>query len=89
MFDFFKNKRSESNVVPFPQKEECKGCSLDTDVPSKKEKPHTTFYRIGITDSNRITFQMGYSEITMNKQGVQNLIDQLELFKNQINEEDE
>jgi hypothetical protein len=30
---------------------------------------------------------MGYSEITMNAQGVQNIIDQLELFKLQIIDE--
>lgn len=53
-------------------------------VEPPKEKPATVFYRIGVTDNNRLAFQMGYSEITMNKQGVQNLIDQLTFFRDQM-----
>ena len=82
MFDWFKKK--ESKVVPFP------------DVPKTEVKPESkepekkttgqSMYSIGLTDENRVSFRMGYSEITMNPQGVQNLIDQLELFKQQITE---
>jgi hypothetical protein len=79
MFDWFgKKDKGTSNVVPFP-------------VPPipEPEKPATVFYRFGITDKNRLAFQMGYSEITMTRAGVQNLIDQLEFFKSQLGEEEE
>jgi hypothetical protein len=57
--------------------------------PKKEDEPTgRTMYSIGLTDNNRVSFKMGYSEITMNPQGVQHLIDQLELFKSQIAEED-
>jgi len=79
MFDWFKKKTSDtSNVVKFP---EPKAVPY---VEPPKEKPATVFYRIGVTDNNRLAFQMGYSEITMNKQGVQNLIDQLTFFRDQM-----
>ena len=53
-----------------------------------KEPKAQTMYSIGLTDNNRVSLKMGYSEITMNPLGVQNLIDQLELFKKQIIEND-
>lgn len=56
--------------------------------PAPKEKPATIFYRFGITDNNRVAFSMGYSEITMNKEGVQNLIDQLTFFQSQLQDDD-
>jgi hypothetical protein len=56
--------------------------------PKPKEESSKVFYRFGITDNNRVAFSMGYSEITMNKQGVQNLIDQLEFFQSQLYDED-
>ncbi len=85
MFDFFKSKKN--NVVPFPQKEGCDRCSLDNEVPPEKEKPATIFYRLGVTDKNRLAFQMGYSEITMNRQGVEHLIQQLQVFRDQLVDE--
>jgi hypothetical protein len=39
-----------------------------------------------LTDDNRVSFQMGYTTLTMNDAGVQQLIDQLEFFKNQLTE---
>lgn len=86
MFDWFKgNKNKEpSNVVPFPKPE----AVPYVEPPKQKEKPATVFYRIGVTDSNRIAFNMGYSEITMTKAGVQNMIDQLEFFKSQLQDEE-
>ena len=89
MFDWFKGKtakeyldaaKSDSNVVKFPEPKT---------VPyvEPPEKPATVFYRIGVTDQNRIAFSMGYSEITMTKAGVQNVIDQLEFFKSQLEDE--
>jgi hypothetical protein len=102
MFDFFKNKfptrtgsleddmkrigEDMSKVVPFPDPHRItptpKGGS-ETEAP-----PAKIFYRIGVTDSNRISFQMGHSEITMTKLGVRNLIDQLEMFQGQLSDED-
>lgn len=61
------------------------GASEYTEAKEFKPKdPSNTYYRIGLTNDNRISFQMGWSEITMNAQGVQNMIDQLKLFKQQI-----
>jgi len=84
MFDWFKKKEKETtNVVPFPKPE-----AVPYVEPPKTEKPATVFYRFGMTDKNRLAFQMGYSEITMNKQGVQNLIDQLAFFRDQLEDEE-
>lgn len=85
MFDWFKKKDQQpSNVVKFP---EPKAVPPMPEVEPPKEEPSTIFYRFGVTNNNRLALQMGYSEITMSKQGVQNLIDQLEFFKNQLEDE--
>lgn len=81
MFDWFK-KPDYANVVPmFPDQ-----------VPyielPKQEKDPTTYYTIGHTDDNRVTLRMGHTTLTMNYVGVQNLIDQLELYQSQLCEED-
>ena len=80
IFDWFK-KREYSNVIKFP---EVKTPYVE---PPKQEKDPTTYYSIGHTDDNRITLRMGYTTLTMNYVGVQNLIDQLELYKDQLHEE--
>jgi hypothetical protein len=49
--------------------------------------PPKIFYRIGATDQNRVAFSMGQMEITMNKLGCQQMIDQLTVFMNQIEDE--
>ena len=54
----------------------------------KKEDPPKVYYRIGVTENNRVAFSMGYSEITMNRQGCQQMIDQITCFMNQLNEEE-
>lgn len=86
MFDFFRRKTakeyiedSKDNVYTLPKLVE---------PPKKEEKPATIFYRLGLTDNNRVAFSMGYSEITMNKEGVQQMIDQLEFFQSQLSDED-
>jgi hypothetical protein len=76
MFDWFK-KPEYSNVVPFPEPKA-------VHPPSPKEKDPSIHYTIGHTDDNRIAFRIGYSTLTMNHVGVQQLIDQLELYKNQL-----
>jgi hypothetical protein len=56
-----------------------------------KETGGKTVYSLGLTDNNRVSITMGYSSVTMNSVGIQQLIDQLTLFKSQIegNEDNE
>lgn len=84
MFDWFK-KKYPSNVVPFPEIPRTEVKSPYPPEP-KEEKPATTFYRLGITNNSRVSFQMGHSEITMNADGINNMIKQLEVFRDQIRE---
>lgn len=90
MFDFFRFRKNienqeNSNVVKFPQPD----AVPYVEPPKEKEKPATVYYRLGVTDNNRVAFNMGYSEITMNRQGVQNMIEQLTFFMNQLEDDDE
>ena len=82
MFNFFRKRTAEEFL------EEAKETYI---APKKeeKEKPVTTYYRLGLTDNNRVSLQMGYTEINMNRQGVQQLIDQLTVFMNQLDVEKE
>jgi hypothetical protein len=84
MFNLFGKKDKESNVVKFPDHRDY-GIEDKQALPfPKKEEPVTTYYRLGITNNGRVSFQMGYSEITMNAGGIDNMIAQLKLFRNQI-----
>ena len=88
MFDWLKKKDKESsNVVDFP---ELKSVPKMPEVaPPKKEEPEgKIFYRLGLTDNNRVAFSMGYSEITMNREGCQQMIDQIAFFQSQLYDED-
>ena len=51
------------------------------------EKPPVTYYTIGLTSENRVELKIGYSTITMNKTGVEQLINQLEVFHDSLNDE--
>ena len=51
------------------------------------EKPAKIFYRLGLTDNNRVAFSLSYGEVTMNREGVQRLIDQLEFYRDQLYDE--
>lgn len=86
MFDFFKSRKEREaeydNVVKFPAPQ----AVPYVEPPKEPEKPVTTYYRLGITSNSRVSFQMGYSEITMNADGINNMIKQLELFRDQIQE---
>lgn len=89
MFDWFKKKdNTPSNVVPFPEPKAVPKMP-EVQPPKQEEEPAKIFYRIGVTDKQRVAFSMGYSEITMNKRGVQQMIDQLTVFMDQIEDEDE
>ena len=78
IFDFFK-KREYDNVLKFPE------IKVPYVEPPKKEQEH---YSIGITDDNRITLRIGYTTLTMNEQGVLDLIEALELFARQTRKKD-
>ena len=84
MFDWFKPKGKGDNVVDFPVPKVAPHVD-----PPKSEEPVTTYYRLGITNNNRVSFQMGYSEITMNADGIDNMIKQLQVFRDQIREYEE
>jgi hypothetical protein len=81
MFNFFK-KKDYSNVVKFPEPKVVPDNPYMP--PEPEEKPANTFYRLGMTDNNRISLQMGHREITMNYDGATNLIEQLTVFRNQL-----
>ena len=89
MFDWFKSREERAkdydNVVKFPKPEAVPYVA----PPAEPEKPAKIFYRIGSTDRNRVAFSMGMTEITMNREGVQNMIDQLTVFMNQLHDEEE
>ena len=88
MFDWWKKKDSTpTNVVKFPEKKPTWTCPPEP--PPVPEKPATIFYRIGIADTNRVSLQMGHNEITMNKAGVDNLIRQLSVFRDQLIEQED
>lgn len=77
MFDWFK-RPGYSNVVKFPE-------PVPYIAPPNKEQE---YYSIGVTSENRITFKTGISTLTMNREGVENLIQQLAVFRDQIKEEE-
>ena len=80
--DLEKVANDMSKVVPFP---ELKAVPAPEPEP---EKPGRVFYRLGLTDNNRVAISMYYGELTMNGAGVQRLIDQLEFYKNQLTEDE-
>jgi hypothetical protein len=100
MFDFFKNKdlsqentvvsdmeniaQDMSKVVLFPEAYRTTPYH-SAETPSQSPAGNTA-YNIGLTDNNRVSLTIGYSSVSMNSVGVQQLIDQLTLFKSQIQE---
>jgi hypothetical protein len=86
MFNWFDKKPDYANVVKFP---EPKAVPENPYIaPPEPEIPAKIFYRIGATDKNRVAFSMGHMEITMNKEGCQNMIAQLSVFMDQLYDED-
>lgn len=92
MFDFFRRRTAKdymdeaSNVYNLPKP---KLVEPTQPIPPKPEptKEAKIFYRIGATDQNRVAFSMGHMEITMNREGCQQMIDQITVFMNQIQDE--
>jgi hypothetical protein len=83
MFEWFK-KPGYTNVVKFP--EQAKIPTPFIELP-KQEKESSVHYTLGHTDDNRIAFRIGYSTLTMNRVGVEHLIQQLQVFRDQLHEE--
>lgn len=81
--DMDKVANDMSKVVPFP---ELKAVPA---LEPEHEKPGRVFYRLGLSDNNRVSLSMYYGEILMNGPGVQRLIDQLEFYKSQLEDEAE
>ena len=92
MFDWLKSRttkeyldETKNNVYNLPTPK----AVPYVEPPTEPEKPVTTFYRLGITNNSRVSFQMGYSEITMNSEGIDNMIKQLQVFRDQVREYEE
>jgi hypothetical protein len=79
MFDWFKKNNAGSNVIPFPENKQTPYIAPPETQPEPK-----VYYTFGLTDDNRVTFTMGYTTLTMNDVGIQDLIDQLEFYKKRI-----
>ena len=86
MFDWFKGKnKMPSNVVPFPTTKTAESRTYDAPNPEPNTK---TFYSIGITDDARVSFKVGeHTTLILNRNGLTNLINQLQVFEKQLPEE--
>ena len=87
MFDLFKKNKMPVNVVPFPTP--ALSAPKLVEPPAPKKPDPKTYYTFGLTDDNRVSFTMGYTTLTMNAPGVDQLITQLEFFKDQLHQETE
>ena len=84
MFDWFK-KFDYNNVVKFPAPVPY----VESVAPEPPAKEPVTYYSLGLTDNNRISFKMGHSTITMNRAGAQAMINLLTTAMNQLTDEDD
>jgi hypothetical protein len=73
-----------SKVIQFP---ELKAVPPIPEVAQPKEESDRVFYRLGLAENNRVALSMYYGEVSMNGEGVQSLIDQLEFYKSMLKEE--
>jgi hypothetical protein len=81
MFEWFK-KPGYSNVLPFP---ESKVSPTSPYIKPPEKSTPDEIYSIGVTgEGTHMTFRVGYTTLTMTKLGCEQLIEQLELFKNQL-----
>ena len=82
--DMDKVANDMNKVVPFPE------LKLAPPPMPEVEQPAKIFYRLGLTDNNRVALSVGVMEITMSKVGVDHMIQQLQVFRDQLtNEQDE
>jgi hypothetical protein len=77
--DMSKIGEDMNKVIQFPE--------LKAVPAPEPEQPAKIFYRLGLTDNNRVAFSLSYGEVTMNRDGVQRLIDQLEFYRDQLDDE--
>jgi len=104
MFDWFKNSFGSREYSTETDKSDLEKVSDDMnkvikfplktlpampEVEQPKQEPGKVFYRLGLTDNNRVAISMYYGELTMNGAAVQKLIDQLEFYKNQLTEDED
>jgi hypothetical protein len=82
MFDWFK-KSDHSNVIKFPEPK-----SMPSVPYVEQPTPEEIHYTIGITSEDRIALKIGYSTLTMNKEGCENLMEQLEVFVKQLKQKE-
>ena len=81
MFEWFK-RPGYNDVIKFP---DYKAPYIE---PPKREYEPEAVYSIGTTtEGTHMTFKLGYTTLTMTKRGCQQLIDQLDVFKNQLEDE--
>ena len=73
ILDFLKAKKKVEDVAV-----------AEVSPPEKKEKPAHTFYRLGDTDTKRVSFNMGYSEFTMDREGCNQLINAVTVFRDML-----
>jgi len=78
MFNFFKRPDYQHTAKEIP--------SIPYIEPQKSVPE--TYYTIGVTSDNRIAIQIGYSTLTVNRQGIENLIQQLSVFRDQLAKEE-
>ena len=88
MFDWFKKDRASSNVVPFPESKEAPKIPYVVPPVPEPEKPATIFYRFGVTDNNRVTLYMSFNEVSMSAEGVDQMIKQLEFYRDMLEPEE-
>lgn len=84
---FGKKDKLPENVVQFPELKSAPPVPEVKPPKAEKEEPAKIFYRFGLTDNNRVAFSMGYSEITMNYQGCEQMIEQIRFFQGQLYDE--
>ena len=85
-FNWFGGGDKPDNVVEFPTHKTTPYIVPPAPAP---EEPARVFYRLGVTDKNRVALSMGVTEITMTKAGVENLIQQLQVFRDQLRDEEQ
>lgn len=83
---FGKMVKDGADVLKFPELKSVP--QVKAPEPEQPKEPEgKIFYRLGLTDNNRVAFSMGHMEITMNREGCQQMIDQLTFFQSQLYDE--
>ena len=78
-----------TNVIKFPELKTTPPMPYVVPPVPAPEPPAKIFYKIGTTDTNRLSLWVCGAEIVMTKGAVEKLIAQLELVKDQLYDEPE